>query len=720
MSTEYTKNFRLNLPDFRMGPWHDLVNGNMVTIDELILSAYQGVDTTTWQNNHIYNVGTTAIDATDNTFWVCCVSHTSAQVPSTFAQDRLANPSYWNRVVVGIAPRGAWDNDTLYLVNDMITDEPEGVIAVCTQEHISSPIPATIRDDTAYWTFIADLQGAVGPQGPQGEKGDTGSQGPIGPIGPQGEQGIPGNTGPQGTQGPIGPVGPEGPRGFPGADGPEGPAGTGINMKGEVATVGDLPTGATEGDAYTVEADGDLYVWDDETNTWINVGPIQGPEGPQGIQGPAGIQGPIGPEGPAGPEGPQGPAGASTSTSVSHTPAGNISSTTVAAALNELDTEKVAKAGDTMTGALRLSNGTQALPAVNFGDTATGLFRRAANQIGLSCNNYEVMSWSSNGTASFYANIKGNDGGPTAPSYTFTSQNNTGFYFASSALHWTIVGTEKLSLSATAMISAVPITLPADPTSALHAATKQYADLKVAKTGDTMTGDLIVAKATPTITMVKSAATQNAILQSYSVDQPRWAMAFANSVPETGGNTGSNFSVIAYSDAGAYLGPAFDIHRDDQLCYVKGDPTAPLGVATKQYVDGKVPVAATAAEYRSNSAPTKMLTSGAVWDAAAIVTLTDSATVTPDFGAGIDFNWTLGAAGRTLANPTNQKVGQKGIIYLSQDATGSRTITTWGSAWKFPGGIKPTLSTPGTSLDALSYVVVANNFIACSFMQGFS
>ena len=96
-----------------------------------------------------------------------------------------------------------------------------------------------------------------------------------------------------------------GPQGPAGATGPQGPAGTGINMLGQVPTVGDLPpTGNADGDAYTVEADGDLYVWDGDS--WNNVGPMQGP---QGVPGPQGVQGPTGPAGAQGPQGVQGAAG---------------------------------------------------------------------------------------------------------------------------------------------------------------------------------------------------------------------------------------------------------------------------------------------------------------------------------------------------------------------------------------------------------------------------
>jgi hypothetical protein len=130
-----------------------------------------------------------------------------------------------------------------------------------------------------------------------------------------------------------------------------------------------------------------------------------------------------------------------------------------------------------------------------------------------------------------------------------------------------------------------------------------------------------------------------------------------------------------------------------------------------------VPVAATAAEYRSNSAPAKMLTPGAVWSAAALVTVSEAAgVVTLDLNAGFDFFWTLTAAGRTMANPTGGKSGQKGFIYLAPGTAG--TVTTWGSNWKFPGGIKPTLTLNGA--DIISYMVGSDNAtMLCTFAADF-
>src|SRR5215831_18566261 len=130
MTTEYTPNFRLSLPDFRMGPWHDLVN-------ELLIGLYQGVNTSPWQNNTAYTPGQVAIDDTDNSFWVCVTAHTSAAT-GTFAADRSAHPTYWTRVVVGIVPRGEWQHNTHYFPNDLVTSTTSHVIAMCITEHTSN------------------------------------------------------------------------------------------------------------------------------------------------------------------------------------------------------------------------------------------------------------------------------------------------------------------------------------------------------------------------------------------------------------------------------------------------------------------------------------------------------------------------------------------------------------------------------------------------------
>lgn len=118
--------------------------------------------------------------------------------------------------------------------------------------------------------------------------------------------GIPrGNTGPQGVQGPVGPTG------------------TGINPQGSVSTSTSLPGYPSSymgsyGDSYIAEDTGSLWVWA-ESDSWIDFGSIQGPQGAQGIQGPqgdAGAQGIQGPQGDTGPQGPEGPTGSYTNAEV--------------------------------------------------------------------------------------------------------------------------------------------------------------------------------------------------------------------------------------------------------------------------------------------------------------------------------------------------------------------------------------------------------------------
>jgi hypothetical protein len=82
------------------------------------------------------------------------------------------------------------------------------------------------------------FQGRQGPTGPQGFQGAQGNQGPTGPQGFQGAQGNQGPTGPQGSQGaqgnqgPTGPQGFQGTQGFQGRQGPTGPQGVEGNNAG--------------------------------------------------------------------------------------------------------------------------------------------------------------------------------------------------------------------------------------------------------------------------------------------------------------------------------------------------------------------------------------------------------------------------------------------------------------------------------------------------------
>jgi hypothetical protein len=120
---------------------------------------------------------------------------------------------------------------------------------------------------------------------------------------------------------------------------------------------------------------------------------------------------------------------------------------------------------------------------------------------------------------------------------------------------------------------------------------------------------------------------------------------------------------------------------------------------------------ATSAQWRSNTND-KVLEPPAIWGAMAETTLTDAATIAWDMGSGFDFVVTLGG-NRTMAAPTNTKVGQKGRLIIQQDGTGSRTMT-WNSVFDFANGTAPTLSTTASAKDYLYYDVRSSTEIFIS------
>lgn len=122
--------------------------------------------------------------------------------------------------------------------------------------------------------------------------------------------------------------------------------------------------------------------------------------------------------------------------------------------------------------------------------------------------------------------------------------------------------------------------------------------------------------------------------------------------------------------------------------------------------------AADTATIRTGTSTATALTPGGVYNAWAEVTLTDAATVTPDFGAGANF-YLLTTSGvgstRQIANPSAPKVGQTGRIRVVQDATGSRAVT-FGSNWKRAGGAT-TMTTTANATDIIEYEVITSTYI---------
>jgi len=164
------------------------------------------------------------------------------------------------------------------------------------------------------------------------------------------------------------------------------------------------------------------------------------------------------------------------------------------------------------------------------------------------------------------------------------------------------------TIYATGVIEVTSALLKRDPTTALEAATKQYADTKLSKSGGVITGpttiqgDLIVSPGSLSVTYgltfgfngadysavyMNAKPNTNRITYYQSNGSTRWLYGTAAGA-ESGGNVGSDFFLSSYTDAGASGATALYFSRATGLGFVAGDPTAPMGIATKQYADTKL------------------------------------------------------------------------------------------------------------------------------------
>ena len=92
-----------------------------------------------------------------------------------------------------------------------------------------------------------------------------------------------------------------------------------------------------------------------------------------------------------------------------------------------------------------------------------------------------------------------------------------------------------------------------------------------------------------------------------------------------------------------------------------------------------------------------------------ITAISYASTITLDFRTGNNFSTTL-TGNTTFANPSNISAGQSGVLFITQDGTGSRTLS-FGANYKFPGGTAPTLSTGASAADRIDYITFTSTNI---------
>lgn len=100
------------------------------------------------------------------------------------------------------------------------------------------------------------------------------------------------------------------------------------------------------------------------------------------------------------------------------------------------------------------------------------------------------------------------------------------------------------------------------------------------------------------------------------------------------------------------------------------------------------------------------------WAAGAYVALSDAASITWNMSLGINFNVTL-TTSRTLAFPSNPKVGQSGFIEITQPGGGGATLS-FASGFKFDSGTAPSIDTVANHKTVLGYHCRATDTVLIS------
>lgn len=97
--------------------------------------------------------------------------------------------------------------------------------------------------------------------------------------------------------------------------------------------------------------------------------------------------------------------------------------------------------------------------------------------------------------------------------------------------------------------------------------------------------------------------------------------------------------------------------------------------------------------------------------------LTDGASIAWDLSTQQAAHVTLGG-NRTLANPSNMAAGGSYALKVIQDGTGNRTLS-YGSAYKWPSGTAPVLSTSAGAVDILTFYSDGTNMYG-AIQKGFA
>lgn len=98
-----TTHFRFGIPDFTVSPWHADWYTLVQAIDRALYEVVIESGGTIWANSTAYTIGSIVISPIDGTLWSAAIAHTSSATPTTFDQERVANPTFWNTLAATTA-----------------------------------------------------------------------------------------------------------------------------------------------------------------------------------------------------------------------------------------------------------------------------------------------------------------------------------------------------------------------------------------------------------------------------------------------------------------------------------------------------------------------------------------------------------------------------------------------------------------------------------------
>lgn len=151
--TDFTAHFRFPIPDFLQDPWHAELEAAIRAIDTAVYEALLTQSVDIWLNSTVYAVSAIVIDSATGLMWTCAVANTSSASPTTFAQERVAHPTYWNATANIPQQRGTWTTATSYIPGDFVVDTNR--YAVCLVAHVSGTFNTDLA--AARWVVLVDL-----------------------------------------------------------------------------------------------------------------------------------------------------------------------------------------------------------------------------------------------------------------------------------------------------------------------------------------------------------------------------------------------------------------------------------------------------------------------------------------------------------------------------------------------------------------------------------